>query len=98
MKVKGALNRGLSYGGRTLVNYNCKLGCVVQYIFDETSKSFKLWVLEDVEKQEWSERIYLLPGLWKDVVGNAKVRFVGVTRKNEIVFSPLYPTYHFYLY
>ncbi|CAA7044445.1 unnamed protein product [Microthlaspi erraticum] len=104
MKAKGALNEALLNGG-TLVNYNGKLGCVVQsglyalrVRFDGKSKSFKLWVLEDVEKQEWSERIYIFPAVWKNVVGEYDLSFVGVTRTNEIVFSPLSPAYPFYLY
>ncbi|CAA7044443.1 unnamed protein product [Microthlaspi erraticum] len=104
MEAKGALSGDLLNGG-TLVNYNGKLGCVVHsgqsalhVRVDGTSTSFKLWVLEDVEKQEWSERTYLLPALWKNVIGNAVLSFVGVTRTNEIVFSSSYPAYPFYLF
>ncbi|CAA7044451.1 unnamed protein product [Microthlaspi erraticum] len=53
--------------------------------------------LEDVEKQEWSERIYVLPAVWKDVVGEYDLSFVGVTRTNEIAFSSFYQTNPFYL-
>ncbi|CAA7044444.1 unnamed protein product [Microthlaspi erraticum] len=104
MEAKGALNGALLNGG-TLVNYNGKLGCVVNseqngmhLRFDGTCRSLKLWVREDVEKEEWSERIYLLPAMWRNVVRNAVLSFVGVTRTNEIVFSSYDPAYSFYLY
>ncbi|XP_023643230.1 putative F-box protein At2g19630 [Capsella rubella] len=44
---------------------------------------------EDAEKHEWSEHIYVLPALWKNIVGgeDAVLRIVGVTRTNEIVLS-----------
>ncbi|CAA7044448.1 unnamed protein product [Microthlaspi erraticum] len=96
MKATGALNGALLNGG-TLVNYNGKFG-VAQSLFSEKSKSLKLWVLEHVEKEEWSERIYVLPALWKDVVGKSELRCVGVTRTNEIVFSSYDREYSFYLY
>ncbi|CAA7045335.1 unnamed protein product [Microthlaspi erraticum] len=97
LKPKGDLNGALLNGG-TLVNYNGKLGCVFQSIFTEKSTSFKLWVLEDVEKEEWSDRIYLLPAVWKNVVRKAELSCVGVTRTNDIVFSSDDPAYPFYLY
>ncbi|CAA7044447.1 unnamed protein product [Microthlaspi erraticum] len=105
MEAKGALSGALLNGG-ALVNYNGKLGCAAnseqnewRVIFDRTSTSLMLWVVEDVEKQEWSERIYVLPAVWKDVVGeNDKLIFVGVTRTNEIAFSSSYQTNPYYLY
>ncbi|KAL0671020.1 hypothetical protein Bca4012_033724 [Brassica carinata] len=85
----------------TMINYNGKLGFLLSvksdYV-DESSTSVNLWVLEDIEKQEWSEHIYVLPHLWKDIVGRASLSFVGMTRANEIVMQPLaYPPTPLYL-
>ncbi|KAF3558974.1 hypothetical protein F2Q69_00017129, partial [Brassica cretica] len=85
----------------TMINYNGKLGFLLSvksdYV-DESSTSVNLWVLEDIEKQEWSEHIYVLPPLWKDIVGRASLSFVGMTRTNEIVMQPLaYPPTPLYL-
>ncbi|CAN8247630.1 unnamed protein product [Cochlearia groenlandica] len=55
-------------------------------------------VLEDQEKEEWSKHIYELPCMWKNVVGNAYLHFVGVTVSNEIVMKEKYLTHPFYIY
>ncbi|XP_009121375.1 F-box protein At5g65850 [Brassica rapa] len=63
------------------------------------SSRFKLWVLEDVEKQEWSERVYVLPAEWKNIVGEQYVlKFVGLSRTNEIVLSSWYSVKPFFLF
>ncbi|KAL1216964.1 F-box protein [Cardamine amara subsp. amara] len=54
---------------------------------------------EDVEKQEWSEHIYVLPALCQSLVGPQHyLNFVGVTRTNEIVLSPRYQKARFYVF
>ncbi|CAF2287825.1 BnaA04g18670D [Brassica napus] len=76
----------------TMVNYNGKLGFLLSgesgYVY-ERSTSVNLWVLEDTDKQEWSERTFVLPALWEDIVGSVRLGFVGMTRTNEIVMRPL---------
>ncbi|XP_010418694.1 PREDICTED: F-box protein At5g65850-like [Camelina sativa] len=76
----------------TLVNYKGKLGALdvsdieLRPVTGHT-KCFQLWVLIDAEKHEWLKYSYVLPPLWKNVVGKA---FVGVTGTNEIVLSTKY--------
>ncbi|CAA7029805.1 unnamed protein product [Microthlaspi erraticum] len=85
----------------TLTNYNGKLGILFSQGRGHVcgkSRSIELWVLENSEKQEWSEHIYVLPALWENIVGNAYLDFVGVTRGNEIVMSAYYPTFPFYVF
>ncbi|WZY90207.1 hypothetical protein YC2023_046942 [Brassica napus] len=86
VKVKTFVTEG------TMINYDGKLGflragkSVCAY---RESRIVNLWVLEDIEKQEWSERTFVLPALWEDIVGSAILGFVGMTRTNEIVMRPL---------
>ncbi|CAF1865910.1 unnamed protein product, partial [Brassica napus] len=86
----------------TMINYNGKLGFLLSvksgYV-DESSTSVNLWVLEDIHKQEWSERTFVLPALWEeDIVESAMLGFVGMTGTNEIVMRPLsLPGRPFYL-
>ncbi|KAF2585011.1 hypothetical protein F2Q70_00035499 [Brassica cretica] len=97
--LQSALLRG------ALINYSGKLGLFIsedngyfRSSVSERSTSVQLWVLEDVEKQEWSDHIYLLPALWKNLVGRDYLFFAGVTRTNEIVLAPSCPSYpSFYL-
>lgn len=85
-------------GNPPLVNYKGKLGlfmsggspCV-------HGLSIELRVLQDVEKQEWSEHMYVLPSL-RQIVGNPFLSYVGVTPKNEIVLSSCYQTVLFYVF
>ncbi|CAH8383663.1 unnamed protein product [Eruca vesicaria subsp. sativa] len=46
----------------TLVNYNGRLGGVD---FDYSKQEMNLWILEDVEKQEWSRKAFKYPCEWK---------------------------------
>ncbi|XP_002864982.2 F-box protein At5g65850 [Arabidopsis lyrata subsp. lyrata] len=81
-----------------LINYNGKLASLVSErdcFVDGRSKTIELWVLQDAEKQEWSKLIYVLPAWWQDMVGTLDLRFVGVTRTNEIMLSPCYQTVPF---
>ncbi|CAF2073416.1 BnaC01g22770D [Brassica napus] len=88
-----------------MVNCNGKLGFSmsenhegnVGFISGKSSR-FKLWVLEDVEKQECSERVYVLPAEWKNIVGEHVLKFVGLSRTNEIVLSSWYSVKPFYLF
>ncbi|KAF8112854.1 hypothetical protein N665_0060s0035 [Sinapis alba] len=65
------------------------------------TKCFELWVLDAAEKHELPKHIsILLPPLWKNIVADASLFFVGVTGTNEIVLSPSYVSkpYCFYVY
>ncbi|KAL0689077.1 hypothetical protein Bca4012_088754 [Brassica carinata] len=103
IEVKVTLQSALLRGA--LINYSGKLGLFIsedngyfRSSVSERSTSVQLWVLEDVEKQEWSDHIYLLPALWKNLVGRDYLFFAGVTRTNEIVLAPSCPSYpSFYL-
>ncbi|CAN6988682.1 unnamed protein product [Brassica rapa subsp. trilocularis] len=103
IEVKVTLQRALLRGA--LRNCNGKLGLFIsedngyfRSSVSERSTSVQLWVLEDVEKQEWSDHIYLLPALWKNLVGRDCLFFAGVTLTNEIVLAPSFSSYPFYLY
>ncbi|KAL0731153.1 hypothetical protein Bca4012_027247 [Brassica carinata] len=78
--------------GSTLVNYKGTLGALLSDRCTEVTretKCFELWVLVDAEKHEWSKHISIsLPPLWKNIVADAKLFFVGVTGTDEIVLSP----------
>ncbi|KAL1216966.1 F-box protein [Cardamine amara subsp. amara] len=85
-----------------LINYNGKVGLLIgcggtQFV-NGRSTSIKMGVLQDVEKQEWSEHIYVLPALWQNIVGDAYLCCVGVIRKNEIVLSSYYQNMPFYVF
>lgn len=79
--------------GSTLVNYKGKLGILSNDEFigvSGQSQCIELWILVDIERHEWLKHIYLLPLLWKNVVAERKLYFVGVTSTNEIVLSEDY--------
>ncbi|CAN7079746.1 unnamed protein product [Brassica oleracea var. botrytis] len=106
--VKGSLGSALLLVD--MVNCNGRLGLIMFQDdggnvggISRRSSRFKLWVLEDVEKQEWSERIYALPASWENVVGEHRLNFVGlvallVGRTDEILLSSWYPIDRFYLF
>ncbi|KAF2542588.1 hypothetical protein F2Q68_00030677 [Brassica cretica] len=104
IESKGSLGRAVLTGD--MVNYGGRLGLITCEdnrgnvgAINRRSSRFKLWVLEDVEKQEWSERVFVLPAEWKNVVGEHRLNFVGVaSRTNEIVLSSWYPINRFYLF
>ncbi|RID62076.1 hypothetical protein BRARA_E01171 [Brassica rapa] len=75
----------------TLINYNGKLGSLISdagdRFADGESRSIKLLVIGNFEKQEWSKHEYVLPPMWKNVVGRADLRLVGFVGTSEVVFS-----------
>ncbi|CAL9237824.1 unnamed protein product [Arabidopsis halleri] len=86
-----------------LINYNGKLGSLGSAGFGDigaSCTSITLRVLEDAEKLEWSEHIYVLPAWWKNIFGGGYtyLRVVGVTRTNEIVLSFAFPSTPFYVF
>ncbi|KAL0701067.1 hypothetical protein Bca4012_057189 [Brassica carinata] len=85
----------------TLVNFKGKLGAFVVGeggVVTGQTMSIELWVLVDAEKREWSKHLYVLPPLWKNVVAESELYFVGVTGEKEIVFSMLHLSDPFYVY
>ncbi|XP_010480824.1 PREDICTED: F-box protein At3g57590-like [Camelina sativa] len=74
----------------TLINYKGKLG-VINWNYDDAHViELSMWVLEDMEKHEWSEYIYTLPEN-KDLDVD-DITIAGVTATGEIVFSSLNST------
>lgn len=80
------------------MNYNGKLASLgPEESVGGSRTSIRLRVLEDVEKQEWSEHTYVLPELlWKNLVGDTFLHIVGMTRTNEIVLCSSSPQYLLY--
>ncbi|CAA7061307.1 unnamed protein product [Microthlaspi erraticum] len=90
-----------------LVNYKGKLGGIswkyAKAGFGRRTLELRMWVLEDVEKQEWSNHDYSLSDgkIVDDEVFVAGVFVAGVTSTGEIVLSmrepqPRKPFYVFY--
>ncbi|KAG2298016.1 hypothetical protein Bca52824_034488 [Brassica carinata] len=67
-----------------LINYNGKLGVVYYDDLSDDAVEFRVWVLEDVEKHEWSKYAYALRG---DKLFPRYVSVVGVISRGEIVLS-----------
>uniref|UniRef100_A0A1J3FA62 F-box protein n=1 Tax=Noccaea caerulescens TaxID=107243 RepID=A0A1J3FA62_NOCCA len=82
-----------------LINYLGKLGLVFYDDYDGDAVEFRVWVLEDFDKQEWSKYDYTLRD---DKFLSRYVSVVGVTVTGEIVLSMAdytakQPFYVFYL-
>ncbi|KAJ4883423.1 F-box protein DOR [Raphanus sativus] len=89
IKVKGPFIHAL-YPTTVLINFNGKLASISPsgyYLFSKESTSLEMWVLDDIEKEEWSKHIYKLPPTWGKVVGDAILPCSKVTASNEIVLS-----------
>ncbi|CAN7063482.1 unnamed protein product, partial [Brassica rapa subsp. trilocularis] len=83
------------YPGR-LLDFNGKLALVPSDSLRDTSKCIVMWVLQD---SEWSKLVYILPPMWKAVVGPKEcLEIVGVTGPNEFVMSPIYSSDPFHVY
>lgn len=67
-----------------LINYNGKLGLVYYDDLSDDVVEFRVWVLEDAEKREWSKYAYALRG---DKLFPRYVSVVGVISTGEIVLS-----------
>lgn len=57
-----------------LIEYNGKLASIVRYPL--SFSSFDLWILEDVEKQEWSKQTFELPYSLMHMTSRAQTRLV----------------------
>ncbi|KAL0801149.1 hypothetical protein Bca101_056325 [Brassica carinata] len=87
------------WSGTTLVNYKGKLGVLLSFGYiTQDSEYFELWVLIDAEKHEWSKHVCVLPPLWKNIVSDTMLEFVGMTSRGEIVMSTCYLSNPFYVY
>lgn len=84
-----------------LLEYKGKLASIVRYPFD-IFDSFDLWILEDVEKHEWSKQTCAFPLSWWDSVSSLKMSFPGTNKAGELILAPRYldhqvgPYYIFY--
>ncbi|XP_023633039.1 LOW QUALITY PROTEIN: F-box protein At3g57590-like [Capsella rubella] len=78
-----------------LVNYKGKLGGISWEYGDDTLK-LSMWILEDVEKQQWSIDVYTLPN--SEIVAPLYLSVVGVTATGEIVLSMDYTCKPFYVF
>ncbi|KAJ4868412.1 F-box protein [Raphanus sativus] len=67
-----------------LINYNGKLGVIYYDDLTDDAIELRVWVLEDVEKQEWSKYSYTLRG---DKLFPHYASVVGVISTGEIVLS-----------
>lgn len=67
-----------------LINYKGKLGVIYNEDFTDDAIELRVWVLEDVEKQEWSKYAYTLRD---DRFFLRDVFIVGVNSTGEIVLS-----------
>ncbi|CAA7017100.1 unnamed protein product [Microthlaspi erraticum] len=76
-----------SYGCAALINYKGKLGSLLFRKSFTYYGSIKLRVLEDAEKHEWSEHIFVLPTSWKNIFQDTWLHVVKVTQTNEIVLA-----------
>ncbi|XP_048608096.1 F-box protein At1g30790-like [Brassica napus] len=81
----------------TFINYKGKLGSVD---YSCTENLMTLWVLEDVEKQEWSSMMFVLPSKWEDLP-ETDVVSKGLIHTGELMVfipwlessKPFYPFY-----
>ncbi|EFH69927.1 hypothetical protein ARALYDRAFT_890679 [Arabidopsis lyrata subsp. lyrata] len=79
-----------------LINYKGKLGGInLNY---NNGFPLNMWVLEDVEKQEWSKYVYSLCAESKVVKVNPKLSVVGMTATGDIVLSGKFISNPFYVF
>ncbi|XP_010451757.1 PREDICTED: F-box only protein 12-like [Camelina sativa] len=86
-----------------LVSYKGKL-CGIRLDYDDGYYSgglllqLSMWILEDVDKQEWSKHVYSLP-VESDVVKfDRKLSVSGMTATGDIVLSMIYASKPFYVF
>ncbi|ESQ44747.1 hypothetical protein EUTSA_v10003391mg [Eutrema salsugineum] len=81
-----------------IVNYNGKIALVD----DSTNGKFDLWVLMDVNKQEWTNISVLVP-CWEELVGNTvfgnNLKFCcrGTISTGELIFGPCFYPYRYFI-
>ncbi|KAL1221142.1 putative F-box protein [Cardamine amara subsp. amara] len=87
--------RGFCYGATKLVNYKGKLGAI-NYYSGMRNLKLHMWVLENVEKQEWLKFVYTFPD--SEVVDSCDLCVAGVTATGEIVLSMKFTSKRFYVF
>lgn len=76
-----------------MINYEGKLGMISR----KFRESVIMYVLEDAEKNDLSEHLFILPG--DKFTGTGFVNIVGITATGEIVLmEDSYPFYVFYFH
>ncbi|KAG2326425.1 hypothetical protein Bca52824_009153 [Brassica carinata] len=79
-----------------LVNYKGKLGGISWKSDQAGATELRMWVLHDVEKQEWSKYVYPLPD--NEVISLHKFSVAGMTTRGEIVLSMIFTFKPFYVF
>ncbi|KAG7593587.1 F-box associated domain type 3, partial [Arabidopsis thaliana x Arabidopsis arenosa] len=69
------------------IEYKGKLASIVRGPYDRFH-SFDLWILEDVEKHEWSKQTCVFPSSVWDDVECGKMYFPGTNKAGEIIMAP----------
>ncbi|CAL9217142.1 unnamed protein product [Arabidopsis halleri] len=84
------------------IEYKGKLASIVRDPYGRAN-SFDLWILEDVEKHEWSKQTCVFPSsFWDDIDEFRGIRFPGTNKAGEIIIAPknlsrkVQPFYIFY--
>ncbi|WZY92024.1 hypothetical protein YC2023_064353 [Brassica napus] len=79
-----------------LINYEGKLGGITGNLNDSGAIELRMWVLHDVEKQEWSEYVYTLPE--NDDIKLHDFTVAGMTTRGEFVLSMIDTFKPFYVF
>ncbi|CAL9217133.1 unnamed protein product [Arabidopsis halleri] len=84
------------------IEYKGKLASIVRDPYGRAN-TFDLWILEDVEKHEWSKQTCVFPSsFWDDIDEFRGIRFPGTNKAGEIIIAPknlsrkVQPFYIFY--
>ncbi|EFH67156.1 hypothetical protein ARALYDRAFT_473309 [Arabidopsis lyrata subsp. lyrata] len=84
-----------------LMEYKGKLASIVRYPYSRFD-SFDLWVLEDIEKHEWSKQTCEIPFSVWDSIEDGNMSFPGINKFGEIILAPTFLSrYHlrpFYIF
>ncbi|XP_010510110.1 PREDICTED: putative F-box protein At2g19630 [Camelina sativa] len=81
-----------------LINYNGKLGLLVSDFCHGGNTRFELWVLQDLEKKEWSHHVYVFSPVWQNAVEKTILHLSGVVGTTEFVFLPMTLSDPFYVF
>ncbi|KAI3423472.1 uncharacterized protein J3R85_010967 [Psidium guajava] len=46
-----------------------------------------MWILEDLDREIWKKRVFVLPPCWKEMVGDRQVFPAGAVRSGELLFA-----------
>ncbi|VVA96678.1 unnamed protein product [Arabis nemorensis] len=81
------LDYGINGSEATFIEYKGKLASIVADPYNRFQR-FDLWILEDVEKHEWSKKTCEIPlSVW-DSVGGFRMSFPGTNKAGEIIMAP----------